>query len=94
MSNERKTVLVIEDSEHTYDNTLSVLRLYGPLVTPGSYLIVEDSICHHGVDVGPSPGAYEAIEAFVRENPAFQIDRTRESFFLTWNPKGFLRNVG
>ncbi len=84
-------VLVIEDSSHTYDNTLGVLRAYSELVRPGGYFIVEDSICHHGLDVGPSPGPFEAIETFVDENPAFEIDRSRESFLITWNPKGFLR---
>jgi len=37
-------VLIIEDSSHTYANTLNVLRKFSPLVTPGSYFIVEDSI--------------------------------------------------
>lgn len=87
-------VLVIEDSAHTFDHTLAVLRLYSPLVAPGGYFIVEDSICHHGLDVGPSPGPYEAIEAFLAENPDFESDRARERFLLTWNPKGFLRRRG
>jgi desulfoferrodoxin-like iron-binding protein len=89
-----ETVLVIEDSSHSYENTLAVLRTYGPLVTPGSYLIVEDSNCHHGVDVGPFPGPYEAIDHFLRETDAFEVDRSRESFFITWNPRGYLRRVG
>jgi len=86
-------VLVIEDSSHTYENTLSVLRTYSGLVSPGSYLIVEDSICHHGLDVGPNPGPYEAIETFIDETDEFEIERERESFLVTWNPKGFLRRV-
>ncbi len=84
-------VLVIEDSSHTYDNTLEVLRTYSPLIADGDYLIVEDSICHHGLDVGPNPGPYEAIDAFVAENDGFEIDRDMESFLITWNPKGYLR---
>lgn len=86
-------VLVIEDSSHTYENTLDVLRAYSPLVTPGSYLIVEDSICHHGLNLGPNPGPFEAIETFVQESPVFTIDRERESFLVTWNPKGYLRRT-
>jgi cephalosporin hydroxylase len=87
-------VLVIEDSSHTYENTLNVLRTYSVLVKPGNYFIVEDGICHHGLSVGPEPGPYEAIETFVRENPDFAIDRNRESFLITWNPKGYLRRTG
>lgn len=91
-ANER--VLVLEDSSHTYENTLNVLRKYSALVKKGDYFIVEDSICHHGLDLGPTPGPYEAIEEFVRENSDFEIDRERESFLITWNPKGYLRRRG
>lgn len=88
---EDERVLVIEDSSHTYDNTLNVLHIYSKLIKPGDYFIVEDSICHHGLIEGPKPGPYEAVEKFVDENTDFLIDRSRESFFITWNPKGYLR---
>ena len=84
-------VLVIEDSAHTYENTLQVLNLYSCFTKPGDYFIVEDSICHHGLDLGPKPGPYEAIEEFVSKNNDFIIDRKKESFLITWNPKGFLK---
>ncbi len=83
-------VLVIEDSSHTFDNTLKVLETYASLVPPGGYFIVEDSICHHGLEVGPSPGPYEAIDAFLSQRSDFKVDRSKESFLVTWNPKGFL----
>jgi cephalosporin hydroxylase len=86
-------VLVIEDSSHTFENTLAVLERYSPLVKPGGYFIVEDGICHHGLNGGPSPGPYEAAEAFVRGSNSFVIDRSREAFLITWNPKGYLRRV-
>jgi cephalosporin hydroxylase len=86
-------VMVIEDSSHTYENTLAVLRAYSPLCQPGDYFIVEDGICGHGIVDGPRPSPYEATEAFIKENPGFVCDRSRESFFITWNPKGFLRRV-
>lgn len=87
-------IMVIEDSAHTFDNTLAVLRTFSPLISPGGYFIVEDGIIQHGLDGGPSPGPYEAIDAFVQENPSFEIDRSRESFLITWNPKGYLRRIG
>lgn len=90
-SNDR--VLIIEDSAHTYENTLNILRIYSKLLKAGDYFIVEDSICHHGLSVGPDPGPYEAIEAFLKENGDFVIDRNRESFLITWNPKGYLRRT-
>ena len=88
-----ETVLVIEDSSHTFDNTLGVLRLYSKLIKVGHYFIVEDGICHHGLEIGPDPGPYEAVEAFIRESGDFEIDRSRERFLLTWNPQGYLRRT-
>ena len=84
-------VLVIEDSSHEYQNTLNVLRKYSQIVTVGSYLIVEDSICHHGLNAGPSPGPYEAIKDFMADNQNFSVDREKESFLITWNPCGYLK---
>lgn len=91
--NDTDRVMIIEDSAHTYDNTLNVLRTFSPLVQPGGYFIVEDGICHHGLDVGPNPGPYEAIETFLKEDTSFTADRSRESFFVTWNPKGYLKKL-
>jgi cephalosporin hydroxylase len=59
----------------------------------GGYFIVEDGICHHGLEIGPSPGPYEAVETFVAERSEFEIDRSREAFGITWNPKGYLKRV-
>jgi len=84
-------VLIIEDSAHTFENTLNVLRLYSEFVKPGDYFIVEDSICRNGLPVGPNPGPYKAIETFIEEGADFDIDREQESFLITWNPKGYLK---
>jgi len=89
--NDFSNILVIEDSSHTYENTLKILRTYSCLIPPGGYFIIEDSICHHGLNTGPNPGPYEAIETFLAENPDFEADREKESFIITWNPKGYLR---
>ncbi len=86
-------VLVIEDSSHTFDNTLNVLRTFSPLVNAGSYFIVEDSLCQHGLEDGFFPGPYEAIEEFMKETGQFEIDRSKEAFFITWNPIGFLKKI-
>jgi len=86
-------VLIIEDSSHTFDNTLNILNTYSSFIKKGGYFIIEDTICHHGLDIGPYPGPYEAIEAFLKENPNFESDRSREPFLITWNPKGYLRRV-
>jgi cephalosporin hydroxylase len=86
-------VLIIEDSSHTYENTMQALNTYSRLVKPGGYFIVEDGICHHGLDGGPFPGPFEAVETFANQRADFVIDRSREAFLLTWNPKGYLRRI-
>ena len=85
--------MVIEDSTHTYEDTLGVLEAYAPLVGVGQYFIVEDGICRHGLDLGPKPGPYEAVETFVSMNAHFVVDRNREGYCITWNPKGYLKKV-
>lgn len=85
-------VMVIEDSSHTYENTLNVLRRYAKLVTPGNYFIVEDSIMNHGLKRQIKRGPYEAIETFLKENPYFVSDRERERV-VTWNPNGYLKRL-
>lgn len=91
-------VMVVLDSLHERDHVLGELRAYWSLVTPGCYLIVEDSnINGHPVvtDFEPDqgPGPYEAIEAFLAETDRFEVDRVCERFGVTFNPNGYLRRV-
>ena len=88
----RAPVVVILDSDHSRDHVLNELRLYAPLVSAGSYLIVEDSnVNGHPVlpDFGPGPA--EAVTQFLGETDEFEVDTSREKFFLTFNPSGYLR---
>lgn len=86
------TVLVILDSDHRKTHVLDELRTYHDIVTPGSYVIVEDTnINGHPVAPEFGPGPMEALEAFLQENDDFEIDKSREKFYLTFNPKGYLK---
>jgi cephalosporin hydroxylase len=90
----RSPVLVILDSNHERDHVLEEMRLYGPLVTPGSYLVVEDSnINGHPVVPEFGPGPMEAIGAFLVETDEFTVDESREKYLLTFNPRGYLRKT-
>jgi cephalosporin hydroxylase len=86
------TVMVILDSDHRAPHVLEELRLYGPLVTPGSYVIVEDTNVN-GNPILPAhgPGPHEAVKTFLSEQPAFARDDECEKFLLTFNPGGYLR---
>jgi cephalosporin hydroxylase len=85
-------VLVILDSDHSKENVLKELETYGPLVSPGSYLVVQDtSVNGHPILPDFGPGPMEAIEEFVPENPEFTIDGSRERLLFTMHPKGYLK---
>jgi cephalosporin hydroxylase len=85
-------VMVVLDSDHSRDHVLAELRLYGPLVTPGHYMVVEDTnVNGHPVRSDFGPGPAEAVEEFLGENDAFEIDPAREKFLMTFNPRGYLR---
>lgn len=87
-------VMVILDSDHHKEHVLSELKNYSKLVTQGSYIIVEDTnINGHPVLPDFGPGPMEAVDEFLRENKDFCIDRDKEKFYLTFNPKGYLRKI-
>ncbi len=88
-------VMVILDSDHARDHVARELELYAPFVTPGCYLVVEDTnVNGHPVVPGFGPGPMEAVTAFLRGTDAFEVDRSREKLLLTFNPSGYLRRVG
>jgi cephalosporin hydroxylase len=87
-----ESVMVILDSEHDRDHVLAELRGWGPAVTPGHYLIVEDTMINgHPVEPDWGPGPKEAVDAFLAETDAFEVDPDMEKFLFTWNPGGYLR---
>lgn len=91
-----KTAMVIQDGDHATAAVLADIRQYERFVTPGSYLIVEDGIqdlYHPGDGLGTSGGPLLATEQFLRENSDFVVDKKRERYLLTYNPRGFLRRT-
>ena len=89
-------VMVVLDSEHSYNHVLSELEAYSPLVTKGSYLIVEDTNLNgHPVEPDYGPGPMEAVDTFLADHLDFAHDSTMGKFLLTFNPRGYLkRTVG
>jgi cephalosporin hydroxylase len=88
-------VMVILDSDHSQAHVAAELERYAPLVTPGSYVLVQDgtvdtlTIFQHG-----RPGPLPAIDDFLTRHPEFVPDSARSSRFLvTHHPRGWLRRV-
>lgn len=89
-----KSVMVVLDSDHTKQHVLKELDQYGPLVTKGQYLIVEDTqINGHPVGQNFGEGPWEAIEEWLPKHPEFIQDKECERFLLTWNPNGYLKRI-
>lgn len=87
-------VLVILDSDHRADHVYKELIIYSNLVTKGSYLIVEDTnVYGHPVNLEHGPGPMEALIKFMKKNNKFISDKSREKFYLTFNPKGYLKKI-
>jgi cephalosporin hydroxylase len=90
-----RKILVIDDGSHVYEDTLGALRKFAPVVSPESYLIVEDGIV---TELGQGPsfrgGPLRAIREFLEENTAFAVDRTYCDMFgknATFNVNGYLK---
>lgn len=93
-SHEHKVVMVLLDSDHSEGHVSRELALFSPMVSLGSYLVVEDTnINGHPVYPEFGPGPFEAVQSFLREHPEFVVDEGKEKLFLTFNPSGWLRRL-
>lgn len=97
-------VLVLLDSNHSYAHVSEELRLYADLVTPGSYLVVQDGLMQDLSDVpgGQSDWAQDnparAARDFAASRPDFTLEPPPWAFNestlpsgLTHWPSGWLR---
>jgi cephalosporin hydroxylase len=93
------SVMVALDSNHTSGHVAAELRQYAPLVTPGSYCVVFDSVM---TMVSDAPGAgegwdhdnpLEAVSAFLAEHGEFEVDPSFNRLGVTYCQSGFLRRL-
>lgn len=97
----RQKVLVCLDSNHCHDHVLEELRLYSPLVAPGSYLIVFDTTIEkmphdyfQDRAFGPGNSPLTAVAEFLRSNDRFEVDDEIESkIALTVASGGYLKCI-
>lgn len=92
-------VLVVLDSNHTHDHVLRELELYAPLVTPGSYCVVYDTVIEDmpaemfpDRSWGPGNNPKTAVWEYLKDHEEFEIDRSiPHKLGITVAPDGFLR---
>lgn len=99
-------VMVMLDSNHTKPHVLEELRAYGPMVSPGCYIVAADGIMEQ-VAGGPrtqpdwpTSNPRQAALAFAAENPDFVIEEPTWPFNegvvrerLTYWPGAFVKRV-
>lgn len=86
-----KKVMVILDSDHSKEHVMNELAWYGPLVSVGSILIVEDTIVNgNPVMADHGPGPKEALDEWHVFHPEFEVNLMCEKFMLTFNRGGYL----
>lgn len=95
------TVMVFLDSNHTHDHVLAELQAYAPLVTPGSYCVVFDTIVEHmpksmfpARPWGPGNNPKTAVHEFLASHPEFTIDAAiPDKLLITVAPDGYLKRI-
>jgi len=93
----RDKVLVTLDSNHTKEHVLGELARYAPLVTPGSYCVVFDSVMtmvHDAPNAGQGwaqDNPLEAVRDFLAGNDEFEVDHELNRLGVTYCQSGFLR---
>ena len=95
-------VLVCLDSNHTHEHVLSELEAYAPLVSPGSYCVVFDTLIEDmpaGVfsdrPWGPGDNPKTAVWEYLKTHPEFEIDkRINHKLLISVAPDGYLKRGG
>ncbi len=98
-------VMVVLDSDHSRDHVLAELRSYGPLVTPGQYMVVADTLlgqieAHQTPTKARSriypPGdePFAALQQYLAETDRFESDPViNGKLIFASSPGGYLRCV-
>jgi cephalosporin hydroxylase len=94
-------VMVVLDSNHTHDHVLAELRVFGPLVTVGQFLVVADTFVelippqeHRPRPWGPGDNPGTALRTWLEEVDGFEPDPfVNAKLLLTASPGGYVRRV-
>lgn len=89
--NSDKTTVVFLDSAHDQAHVLKEMESYGPLVSIGSYMVVEDTwLSYSG---GDTQGPLAAVRYWVQTHDGWEMDRWFERWLCSQHPCGWLKRV-
>ena len=98
----KERILVCLDSNHTHEHVLQELKLYSPLVSINSYIVVFDTIVEDLPDGyfsqkrpwGISNNPKTAVDEFLKGNQSFEIDRSVDNkLLISVAPGGYLKRI-
>jgi cephalosporin hydroxylase len=97
----KKSILIILDSNHSHDHVLNELRSYSSFVTLDSYMIVLDTIVEDLPDGfvqnrpwGKGNNPKTAVWEFLKTNKTFKIDKDIENkLLISVAPDGYLKCI-
>lgn len=97
----RSRVLVCLDSNHTYEHVLAELQAYAPLVTPGSYCVVFDTVIDDIPPTtppdrpwGPGNNPKTAVWEYMKTHSEFEIDKKiDQKLLISVAPDGYLKRL-
>ena len=91
LTHDRRTMVVL-DSDHAAMHVSREIELYGPLVTPGCYMVVEDGIAPWATPCAGDPGPMAAVTALLSDNPGWSMDyEVQDMSPITMHPLGWWR---
>ena len=102
MVGDNKKIIVCLDSNHTHEHVMNELELYSPFVSPGSYIVVFDTIVEDlpegyfsqkrpwGIANNPKT----AVQQFLKENDNFIVDHQIDNkLLISVAPQGYLKRI-
>jgi cephalosporin hydroxylase len=98
----KEKIIVCLDSNHTHDHVLKELRMYSPLVSLNSYIVVFDTIVEDLPEgyfsqkrpwgIGNNPKT--SVDQFLRENDSFERDLSIDNkLLISVAPGGYLKRI-
>jgi cephalosporin hydroxylase len=94
-------VMVCLDSMHTHDHVIAELEAYAPLVSPGSYCVVFDTVIEDMPDDsfpdrpwGKGNNPKTAVWEYLKNHADYEIDESiQHKLLITVAPDGYLRRI-
>jgi len=92
----KQKIMVIQDGLHSFEGVLSDLVMYDPLVSVGSYFVIQDTTLDRAYG-GAFNGAMKAIQTFAAPGGKgygrYGIDKAYEYLLFSTNHNGYLKKI-